>query len=215
MRVDRVSDRQNFEGNVIVNGKISAQQRYLFNLHKGALEKMMKNLPFDLFVEQSKSKKTIKLSTNVENAISRQVYKNEQNFAEAARLVVEDSKKKSEVYKKMAAAEKIVNMQKSLLLKIFSGEYREAREAEKNLAKFEVENFEAHKLIPNIVLNAPPELHFKMVAKSLKYRIYKAFTRRTDEEKELVKMKKEYLKELESQGKQRQILRVNIPGYIL
>lgn len=215
MQVYSISDKQSFNGSVIVSGKISAQQRHLFNLHKGALEKMVKDLPFDLFVEQSKSKKTIKLSTNVKDSISRQVYKNEQNFSEVARLVVEDSKKKSEVYQKMVVAEKIVNMQKSLLLKIFSGEYREARKAEKNLAKFEVENFEAYKLIPNIVLNAPPELHFKMAAKSIKYRIYKAFTRKTDEEKQLVKMGKEYLEELKSQGKQRQILRVDIPSYIL
>ena len=59
MKISTISNKQNFEGKLIVKNAISPQQKYLFNLHKDALEKQIKDMPFDLFVEQSKSRKTV------------------------------------------------------------------------------------------------------------------------------------------------------------
>lgn len=74
--------------------KISSQQNYLFNLHKLNLIKMIEDMPFDLFVEQSKSKKTISLFTNVEDTYTYFVRKNKQNFEKIARYAIDDAKER-------------------------------------------------------------------------------------------------------------------------
>ena len=93
MKVSAISNNQNFEGKLIVKNVINPQQRHLFNLHKDALEKQIKDMPFDLFVEQSKSKKTITLSANVDGAYSYFVRKNEQDYEKVANYAISDGMK--------------------------------------------------------------------------------------------------------------------------
>lgn len=89
MKISPIDNKQNFNGRVIVLGKISAAQNYLFNLHRKNLEKMISDMPFDLFVKQSRSKNTIMIATDkaikYKNSTPHyMVRKNEQNFEEAA-----------------------------------------------------------------------------------------------------------------------------------
>lgn len=90
MQVSSVSNSQNFNGRVIVLDKISANQKYLLNLHKKALECMIADKPYDLFVKQSKSRKTITLSADKDCKSGFMVYKGKQNFEEVAELVILD-----------------------------------------------------------------------------------------------------------------------------
>lgn len=93
MLVQPISDKQNFNGKVIVLGKISKTQNYLFNLHKAKLEEMMANKTYDLFVRQSKSGKTILLNTDKDSQIGYFVRKNKQNFEECTNYVINSKDK--------------------------------------------------------------------------------------------------------------------------
>ena len=90
MKISQIDNNINFNGKVIVKNAISPNQKHLFNLHKNNLDNKIKDMPFDLFIEQSKSKKTISLTTNVENTSAYFVRKNKQNFEEAAGYVIEE-----------------------------------------------------------------------------------------------------------------------------
>lgn len=214
MAVKAVSDKPTFEGRLIVKNKISTAQNYLFNLHKPALEQKIKDMPFDLFVEQSKSRKTITLSTNVKDASVYFVRKNEQNFEEAANLVISDAMKKSEAYKKLQKVNEMFNYSKYALMNIISGNFKEARNAEKQLAKLCVEDFDTYKSIPRLKINNVPfSAGMQILKNSLKYKLYKVFSKKTPEEKTFLKMKKEYLKEIKSENKQIKTVEVNFPRF--
>ena len=201
MKISTISNSQNFEGKLVVKNAISSQQRHLFNLHKENLEKQIKDMPFDLFVEQSKSKKTITLSTNVEGANAYIVRKNEQNFEKVASFAISDGMKKSEAYQKMVKANEILNYAKLQMYYVISGEFKKAREAGKELAQLAVKDFDIYKSMTNFeITNLPPEAGKILFLNSIKYKIYRAFLPKTAEEKQLYKMNKNYLKELKSKN---------------
>ena len=91
-------NNQSFDGKINVIGKISKSQNYLFNLHRSNLDKMIENKPYDLFVKQSNSKKTIMVSTDKDFKIHYMVRKNKQNFEECANYEIQrkDAKLKEE-----------------------------------------------------------------------------------------------------------------------
>ena len=212
MKISTISNKQNFEGKLIVKNAISPQQKYLFNLHKGALEKQIKDMPFDLFVEQSKSKKTISLCTNVEGANTYIVRKNEQDFEKAANFAISDGMKKSEAYKKMVKANEILNFVKMHMYYVISGEFKKAREVSKELAKAAVKDFEIYKSMTNFrITNIPPEAGKTLFLNSIKYKIYRAFIPKTEEEKQLYKMNKDYLKELKSKNIKPKPVEIELP----
>ena len=201
MKVNPITTNQNFEGKVILKNKISTQQNHLFNLHKSNLEKMIADMPFDLFVEQSKSKKTITLSTNVENAYSYIVKKNKQDFEEAASYAISDAKKKSKAYQIQEKGREIFEVIKLYLLKIFEGNFKEARQYQKQLAKMAINDFEIYKGVSNFKLtDFPNDVNKILLKNSLKYKIYDLFSMKTKEEKQLRKMNKEYYKELKAKN---------------
>ena len=211
MEINSVSP--SFEGKLSVKGKISSKQNYLFNLHKSALEAKIKDLPFDLFVEQSKSRKTITLSTNVEGVSSYFVRKNKQNFEQIADFVIEDAKKKSELYKRQVKANNLFNMGYNAYINAVTGNFKEARKLEKEFAKKAVEDFEIYKLLPKVVLQGAPKEVIKLANKnSRKYWIYKLFSPKTKEEKQLAKLRKQFIKELKAENKQIQTVEVKIPN---
>lgn len=214
MYVSPIKNNQNFEGQVIVKNKISANQRYLFNLHRSALEEMIKGLPFDLFVEQSKSKKTITISTNVENACSYIVRKNKQDFEEAAKYAISDAKQKSKKYQDMIKAQSMLDASTNVFKSILMGDFKHAREFEKEYAKLATADFEVYKQLPYLVLNgAPKEIIKKERTNRFKYRIYRFFTRKTPEEKQFLKMRKEYSKELKAKNIQPKTVVLELPRF--
>ena len=199
MKVSPITNNQTFEGKVIVKNKISTQQNYLFSLHRPALEKMIEGLPFDLFVEQSKSRKTITLSTNVKDAQSYIVRKNKQNFEESAGYAIGDAKKKSPEYKMQVKAEEIFDVVKLRMINVYEGKFKEARKYQKQLAKMATQDFNIYKGVTNFVLtDFPSEVSKIMLKNSLKYKIYDMFTPKTKEEKQLRKMNKKYYKDLKA-----------------
>ncbi len=215
MKVNQVSDNQNFTGNVIVKGAISVQQKHLFDLHRHALEHKIKDMPFDLFVEQSKSKKTITLSTNVKDTKAYFVRKNQQNFEEVADFAIADAKHKTEIFKKTQKINEMFNYQKMSMMYIVAGKFKEARESEKQLAKLAVKDFDNYKTIPNIkITDAPFELGVLFAKQSLKYRVYRAFSPKTQEEKQFLQMKKDYYNELKSQNKQPKVQEISIRQFL-
>lgn len=202
MNVKPIETNQSFEGNVVVKGRISTQQNYLFSLHKPVLEMMIKDLPFDMFIEQSKSKKTISLSTNVEGVFSYFVRKNKQNFEEMATLLIDESKKKSEIYKKQVKAEEIFEYEKAFWINVLMGKFKEAKKLQQDLAKLAINDFEIYKAVTNFeITNFPKEVNKILFFNSIKYNIYRAFTSKSPEEKELKRMNKKYLKDMRIQNK--------------
>lgn len=212
MRIHSITNNQNFEGTVVLKNKISSQQNYLFNLHKPNLERMIKDMPFNLLVEQSKSKKTISLSTNVQGTFSYIVRKNEQNFEEAAGYAIEDAKKKSELYKKQLKANEMLEYVKAYMTHVIMGEFKDAREFQKDVARLAVKDFDLYKKVTNFrITELPPEVSRILLINSLRYKIYRAFTSKTPAEKELTRMNKQYLKDMKAQNKkiEPQIIKFN------
>ncbi len=210
MKTEPISTNNNFKGKVIVKNKISTAQNYLFNRHKPTLEGMIKDLPFDLFVEQSKSKKTITLSTNVEGANAYIVRKNEQNFVEAAGYTIEDAKKKSEIYQKMVRINEVLQNSHQTFLNVVFGNFKAARDYEKKNAGLVIKDYDAIKTLPKInFVNVPMDVQKMVVKNILKYRFYKLFSSKTPEEKQVAKMKKEFLNELKSKNKEMKVVNID------
>lgn len=218
MLVNPINNNQNFAGKVIVKNRISVQQNYLFSLHKPALEKMIEDMPFDLFVEQSKSRKTIKLSTNVKDADSYVVRKNKQDFETAAGYAIEDAKQKSPEYKMQMKGREILDVAKSRFQSLLDGKFNEVRNLDKKLAVLGTENFKVYKGVTNYRLTGFPKDVNKTLLKNIfKYKFYELFTPKTKEEKQLRKMNKEYAREMKAKGikpKPPQIIDFSqLPGY--
>lgn len=214
MKVNSVGNQQNFEGKVVLKNKISVQQNSLFNKHKSNLDKMIEEMPFDLFVEQSKSKKTISLSTNVEGTASYFVRKNEQNFEEMAGYAIAEGKQKSPIYKKMVKVNEMFNYQKMTMLNIVSGNFKEARESEKQLAKLAVQDFDTFKEIPHIKFtDVPFDMGKQIIKQGVKYRLYRAFSPKTNDEKQFLKMKKDYYNELKAKNEKPKVSEIKLPKY--
>lgn len=202
MKINPITNNnQNFEGKIVVKNSISAQQRHLFNLHKPNLDKMIQDLPFDLFVEQSKSKRTISLSADVKDPVKYVVHKNEQNFEEAACGAINDGKQKSEAYKKMISANEMLYYLKYGMHYIVLGNYKEARDTHAKLAELAVKDFDTYKKVTNFkIVDIPMNLGLFMFYNTLKYKTYRLFTNKTPEEKQLIKMNKAYLRDMKAKG---------------
>jgi hypothetical protein len=210
MNIEPISTNNNFKGKVIVKNKISTAQNYLFNRHKPILENMIKDMPFDLLAEQSKSKKTITLSTSVKGANAYIVRKNEQNFVESAEFAIEDAKNKSEVYQKMVRVNEILQNSYQVFTNIALGNFKTARDYEKKTAGMVIKNFEAVKNLPKInYVNVPLDIQKMVLKNSIKYRFYRMFSSKTPEEKQVVKMKKDFLKELKSEHKEMKVINID------
>ena len=106
----------------------------------------------------------------------------------------------------------MLNYTKLGLMFITSGNFKEAREANKQLAKLAVNNFETYKQATNFkITNIPPEIGKHLFINSLKYKLYYAFSKKTPEEKQLQKMNKEYLKKLKANNEERKPQEISFP----
>ena len=210
MNVNPVSTNINFNGKVIVKGNIGKTYMCRLVNCKDSLDTMIKDLPFDLVIVPSKSKKRVLVSASVKDEESYVVSKRAVNFKEAANLALADGKQKSELYQRMAKTNEMFEYSRQSFLNVMTGNFKEARRNRQELAKLAIEDFEAYKSIPKInFTNAPISIMRLAFINGLKYRVYNAFTSKTNEEKTFTKMCKEYMKELKA-GK-KQIKTVNIP----
>ncbi len=210
MNVNPISTNVNFDGKVIINGKISKAQNKLLSQNKGLLESMIKKMPFDLIIKQSRSKKTLLVSTNVDDAQIFTVKNRKQTFAQTADLAISDGKQKSKTYKRIEKIKQMFEYRKQSFLNVLIGNFKEAKKNRQELAKLAIENFEDFKTLPKInFTNTPKSIIKTAIFNGFKYRLYSAFTSKTPEEKALKKMSKEYLKELKANKKQ--IKTINIP----
>ena len=214
MNILPINNNINFDGKVIIKNTISSNQKYLFNMHKKNLDYMIKDLPFDLFVEQSKSKKTISLTTNVENTSSYIVRKNKQNYEEVASLAIAEGKKKSKIYQDMVKAQSMLDTSHAAFVSVIFGNFKQAREQEKELAKMAVKDFDVYKKIPHIKIENVPFVVLKQAfLNGLKYRVYKAFSSKTPEEKQFLNMKKEYIKQLKAENIKPKTVALELPRF--
>lgn len=212
MQVNTISKSSAFEGKIIIKSPISKTQNHLFSIYKPAIEQRIKDLPFDLLVEQSKSKKSISIAADVKDAVAYRVLKNKQDFFEAANFAIADGMKKSDLYQKSLKVNEMFNYSKSAFISVISGKFKEARFFEKELAKVAVKNFDLYKEIPKISLTGVPlSVVRTAMAKSFQYRIYRAFSKMTPEEKTFLEMKKAYVKELKASGKKIKTVEFVIP----
>ena len=214
MQIGSNTYNQSSEGRVIVKNKISKTHNHLFNLHRPNIEKQIENMPFDLIVEQSKNKKIISLTADVKNANSYVVYKNQQDFEKVAGFAIADGAKKSEAYQKLLKATEMFNHSKSVTTNIITGNFKEARIAEQNLAKAGIKDFETFKSIPKVsITNVPLQIWVPSLINSFKYKIYRAFSKKTPEEKQFNKMRKAYLQELKTEKKTVKTVEIKFPKY--
>lgn len=216
MNIKPISNQQNFEGKVILNGKISRPHRPLIDRNRAMIDAQIKDMPFDILVKESKSKKHITLSTNVEGADTFVVNRRKPNLQETAGLAIADGRNKSVVYKKMVKANEIINYTKMQMLYIFDGKFKEAHEMHKEMAKIAVEDFDTYKKATNFkITNLPPEAGKPLLINSLKYKVYYAFSEKTPDEKQLEKMNKEYMKKMKANKEKPkpQIIKFTDPYY--
>lgn len=214
MKIKQIGISPNFDGKIVVKNAISSNQKHLFDLHKNNLDMMIKDMPFDLFVKQSKSKKTISLSASVDGASAYIVRKNKQDFETAASLAIEEGKKKSKLYQDTIKAQKILDVGREAYINMVLGNFKEARQLEKEHAKLALADFELYKQIPHLVLAGVPKEIIKQVQKNgFKYMLYKLFSTKSPEEKQFLKMRKEYLKQLKSENKQIKTVTITLPQF--
>ena len=83
---------------------------------------------------------------------------------------------------------------------------------EKQLAKMGTEDFDTYKSIPKLKISGVPfQIGLLVFKNSLKYRLYKVFSKKTPEEKTFLAMKKAYLKELKAQKQEIKTVEINFP----
>lgn len=194
------TNQQNFDGKVIIKNKISRAHRSLVDRNRQKLDVQIKDMPFDVVVKESKTKQSLTLSTNVDGADTFVVSRRKHDIVETAGRAISDGMNKSEVYKKMVRATEILNYKKYQMLNVISGNFKEARETHKEIAKLAVKDFDTYKQVTNVrITNVPPDAGKILLVNSLKYRIYYAFSKKTPEEKLMVKMNKEYIKKMKAQ----------------
>ena len=93
-------------------------------------------------------------------------------------------------------AQKMFQLRQRAMLSIVGGNFKEARNSQKEFAKIAVSDFETCKTLPNInYTNVPIKMFLGVWFKSLKFRFYKLFTEKSPEEKQLKKLYKTFLKE--------------------
>ena len=92
-------------------------------------------------------------------------------------------------------AAKMFELRKLVSLSVLEGNFRNARIAQREFSKIAIEDFDTFKTLPNIkITNIPLRDWLILGFRSLEYKIYKFFTRKTPEEKTFAKMYKAFVK---------------------
>ncbi len=86
-------------------------------------------------------------------------------------------------------AAKMFELRKMVSLSIMEGNFQNARIAQKEFAKTALEDFDTFKTLPNIkITNVPLREWLVLGFRSLEYKVYRFFTRKTPEEKAFAKV---------------------------
>lgn len=128
-------------------------------------------------------------------------------------MLIKDFKVSYKTIDEEIRAQKMFSLRQKAILSISEGKYREARQAQKDFAKIAVEDFEIYKTLPNIhVHNVPLREGWEIFKKLVKFKIYRLFTRKTPEEKQLKRQYKEYSKQLTQDDKKNKTIDITIPS---
>jgi len=214
MNVPTIPTNLNFEGKIIVKSKLNKTQKNTLKRHKNALDNIIKDMPFDLVIKQSKSKKSLLINADVPDAKAYVIRKRNQKVVKAADLAVYDGKQKLELNNKnINNAIQMLECNKQIFLGIISGNFKEARDNERKLARLAIDDFEAYKSVPSVnITDFPRSLYDRKRINDIKYMIYKIFTLKTPEEKLFAKKQKEYAKELQATHKKPNIIYIPYTG---
>ena len=86
-------------------------------------------------------------------------------------------------------AAQLFEMRKNVGISVMNGNFRQARAAQKEFAKMAVDNVDIVKTLPNVKITNVPFIEWCVLAlRTLEYKIYKAFTRKTPAEKQFAKL---------------------------
>ncbi len=104
----------------------------------------------------------------------------------------------------------MLNLRQNLLKSVVSGNFRLARSQQKEFAKIAVEDFDTYIKLPKVVYdNIPLVPLMSMFLKTLKFRIFYAFSKKTPDEKELKRKAKEYIKTISSSEMKARTVRIS------
>jgi len=104
----------------------------------------------------------------------------------------------------------MLNLRQNLLESVVSGNFRLARSQQKEFAKIAVEDFDTYIKLPKVVYdNIPLVPLMSMFLKTLKFRIFYAFSKKTPDEKELKRKAKEYIKTISSSEMKARTVRIS------
>ena len=111
-------------------------------------------------------------------------------------------------------AAKMFELRKKSTLSVIEGKYRDARLAQKELAEIAINDFDTFKTLPIINFkNVPLNFWVRALCNSIKFRIYKLFTLNTPEEKQLIKMVKQYTKEVTKEDIKKKSIDITVPAF--
>lgn len=119
-------------------------------------------------------------------------------------------------FKDTDSALKAINMfelRRKSSISILSGKFKQAREAQRELAKIAVDDFETYKSLPGIKFsNVPLKAWLAFLLKSFGFKIFKLFSKKTPEEKQFAERCKSYAKELRPEDKKAKTIDITIPS---
>ena len=111
-------------------------------------------------------------------------------------------------------ASKMFELRKKVLLSVMDGKYKTARKFQKEFAKNAVEDFDTFTTLPKLTFtNVPLKVWFALLAKNIKFKIYRAFTKNSPDEKLLAKKFKVYKKSLTKEELKKNQLEVKFPDF--
>ena len=107
-------------------------------------------------------------------------------------------------------AAKMFELKKHSAISVLEGKCRDARAAQKELAKIAVDDFDTFTKLPNVQFTGfPLKLFFPVLFKTMKFKIFRLFTKKIPEEKQLAKMYKEYQKGLTPKDIEQKTLKID------
>ena len=108
-------------------------------------------------------------------------------------------------------ATKMIKLQQNSTISIANGKFRAARASQKEFAKIATEDFDTYKTLPIItVRNFGFKEWLGLAFKRLAFKIFKAFTKKTPEEKQLKNMAQQYYKEVSSEELKKRTVNVDL-----
>ena len=111
-------------------------------------------------------------------------------------------------------AVKMFELRKQSAISVLEGKCKTARTAQKELAKIAVADFDTFKKMPNIQFTGfPLKLLFPIMFKTMKYKMFRMFTKKIPEDKQLAKMYKEYKKSLTPDEINQKTLKIDTSGW--